>query len=198
LRPSSTNARRTSTVLEMRCIGVGFACLAVFLGACSQAEDPANPRDRAGSDGPSTWRLVAGGEGQAAFLSKPGAAPDIVLWCRGDGAMTVRVHVFKRDRAVTTLALSGKDGEKSLELGEARIQGAVRDDGAMLAEVSLNLDQPKADRIGQLLANVRLSPGAGEVWEAPKADPDRVLAGFLKACVGAEGQKQKPVEERQP
>lgn len=182
----------------MRRFNVGFASLAVLLGACSPAGDPANPRDRAGSEGPSTWRLVAGGEGQAAFLSKPGAAPDIVLWCRGDGAMTVRVHVFKRDRAVTTLALSGKDGEKSLELGEARIQGAVRDDGAMLAEVSVSLDQPKADRIGQLLANVRLSPGDGEAWEAPKADPDRVLAGFLKACVGDDSQKQNSEEEKQP
>jgi hypothetical protein len=176
----------------------GLACLVLLLSACSQANDPANPRDRAGSEGPSTWRLVAGGEGQAAFLSKPGAAPDIVLWCRGDGAMTVRAHVFKRDMAVTTLALVGKDGEKSLELGQARIQGAVRDDGAMLAEVSLSLDQQKAERMNQLLANVRLSPGAGEAWQAPKADPERVLAGFLKACVGADSQKQKPLEERQP
>jgi hypothetical protein len=158
--------------------------LAALVGACSPASDPANPRDRAGGDGPTTWRLVAGGEGQAAFLSRPGAAPDIVLWCRGDGRLTVRAHVFKRDQPVTRLALLDKTGAVGADLGPARIQGAVRDDGAMLAEASTLLSADRITALTAFLATVRLSGGAADlVWRADKADPQVIIEPFLQTCL---------------
>jgi hypothetical protein len=167
--------------------------LAVLGAACSPASGPADPRARAGADGPTTWRLVSGAEGQAAFLSRPGAAPDIVLWCRGDGQLTVRVHVFKRDQAVTELALLDKSGAVGTNLGPARIQGAVRDDGAMLAEASTRVAASELATLAGYLTTMRLSGGGPDlVWRASKTDPSGVLEPFLKTCLPDQAKPDQP------
>jgi hypothetical protein len=163
---------------------LGLILCGIALTVACTPETPDDPRARTGLEGPTTWRLVAGGEGQAAFLSRPGAAPDIVLWCRGDNSLTVRAHVFKRAQAVRELTLLDKAGNPGMALGNARIQGAVRDDGAMLAETNLTIDATKVSALVGYLSTVRLSGGKPDVmWQADKTDPQTVLEPFLKSCL---------------
>jgi hypothetical protein len=117
----------------------------------------------------------------------------VVLWCRGDGQLTVRVHVFKRDQNITSLALLDKAGAIGTNLGPARIQGAVRDDGAMLAEAAIRLEADKLETLAGQLATVRLSGGGPDlVWRASKTDPTGVLQPFLKACLPEQGKPGDP------
>jgi hypothetical protein len=153
---------------------------ALTAGACGNpAGAPDNPRDREGAAAPPTWRIVAEGGAQAAFLSRPGAAPDLVLWCRGDGRITLRAHVFERPDAAPTLIWDSPQGAVAFEA--VRAQGGMRADDRKLVEGSV---AASADTLARLMAGkdtVLVRSGA-DSWQALQADPQGVMPGFTRAC----------------
>lgn len=153
-------------------------CVAVLLAACGAGDD-GNPRDRTGSSGPPTWRIVADGAGSAAFLSRPGAAPDVVVWCRGDGRATVRAHVFERPADQPDLSLTTSGGIIVLE--GVRRQGALRDGGRALVEGSVSMRDPKVQAVLAAASSTALT-SRGVEWSAGNADPEGVMAGFAARC----------------
>lgn len=159
------------------------AVLVLALAGCEAPGGPDDPRDRVGGDGPPTWRLVAQGAEQAAFLSRPGAAPDLVLWCRGDGVIRLRAHVFDRPGPAPGLVLVGPGGQIVFE--GVRAQGAIRDGGRTLVEGAAPAT-PEAIAIltaGASAPSVSAGP-ASPVWTTQEADPDAIIPGFAQGCAG--------------
>jgi hypothetical protein len=153
---------------------------ALVLVACGPGEAQ-DPRDRKGGDGPATWRLVDEAGRAAAFLSRPGAAPDLVVWCKGDGRVTLRAHVFETDAAATDLSLTTPGG--ALAFANVRRQGALRGDRPALIEGSADATRAAAQAVLAQAGQVSVASG-GERFDFAGADPDGLLAGFAKGCAG--------------
>lgn len=175
-------ARRRRT-LRAGLAGVLLAVLA--LGACQPggggSGDASDPRDRAGSEGPSRWGVIARPDGTAAaFLARPGAAPDLVLWCRGDGTATLRAHVFEDPPASPDLILDSPQGP--ITFTGVRAQGGLRAGSSTLVEgaVDLTAGDIRA-RLSAATASVTVR-SSGTVWQAPDADPDAVMQTFVAGC----------------
>lgn len=167
----------------------GSALLALASGGCQPGGagaggaggETGDPRDRTGAAGPSRWGVIARPDGTAAaFLARPGAAPDLVLWCRGDGTATLRAHVFKDPAASPDLVLDSPQG--AVTFTAVRAQGGLRAGSSTLVEGAVDLTV--ADTRARLAAatpevTVRSS---GTVWQAPAADPDGVMQAFVAGC----------------
>ena len=162
-------------------LGLGFAVagVAAAMTACGPGADDRDPRDRQGGPGAATWRLVADGAGHAAFLSRPGAAPDLVIWCRGDGRVTLRAHVFEAPARPPKLSLSTDAGSIAFE--GARVQGGLRDVDRKLVEGATALTEETAAVLAAA-ARVDVTDGA-TTWRAAQADPQAVMAGFARDCL---------------
>jgi hypothetical protein len=158
-----------------------FIALAMLV-ACSPEGQSDNPRDRAGQDGALSWRVVSGEEGQAAFLSKPGAAPDIVLWCRNNGLMTLRAHIFEAPSPQPDLSLATSGGK--LVFSSVRRQGGVRAGDRKLVEGSVALSSPNLSAVLLAAANVTITSDRAS-FQALNADPNAVLPDFVAGCVAA-------------
>jgi hypothetical protein len=155
--------------------------LLVLLGlsACDPADTDKNPRDRVGSGGPLSWRLVEQNKGAAAFLSRPGAAPDLVLWCDGKGQVTLRAHVFANPSPNPDLVLKTSGGQIGFE--QVRRQGGVRASDRKLVEGQIGLDRAGvAETI--LAANDLTLTSGGVDYKGVPGDPDNVLPAFVTAC----------------
>jgi hypothetical protein len=163
--------------------------LSALLAACSPASNGQNPRDRQGAEGALTWRLVTQTDGQAAFLSRPGAAPDLVLWCNNSGLMTLRAHVFKDPKPQPDLFLSTAGGAATFQ--NVRRQGGVRAGDRKLVEGTVPSGDGKLALL--LLGADSLTVTSGGVeFRARNADPNSVLPIFTQACTGkAPNQKAK-------
>lgn len=155
-------------------------CLLVFaLGACDPGDKDQNPRDRVGSDGPLSWRMVEQKSGAAAFLSRPGAAPDLVLWCDDQQRITLRAHVFPAPSAQPNLVLTTKAGRIAFQ--EVRRQGGVRAGDRKLVEGKIGLvEKGVAETI---LAASDFTLTSGDVdYRAQPVDRDQILPAFVTAC----------------
>jgi hypothetical protein len=154
-----------------------FAALA--LCACSQAGSSDDPRAREGETGPLTWRIVSQTDGQAAFLSRPGAAPDLVLWCRSDGQVTLRAHVFESPTANPDLTLDTDGGTVAFQ--NVRRQGGVRETDRKLVEGSVISSDGKLPQV--LMGATNLTLRSGDVsYRAENTDSSGVLPAFTAAC----------------
>jgi hypothetical protein len=155
--------------------------LAVFLAlsACSPAGSGDNPRDRKGEDGKLTWRVVAQTDGQAAFLARPGAAPDLVLWCRDTGQMTLRAHVFENPAAQPNLIM--KTAGATIVFQNVRRQGGVRAGDRKLVEGNVITADGKLSAALLSAATLQVSSGSEE-FSAKDTDPSGVLPAFTAAC----------------
>jgi hypothetical protein len=149
------------------------------LCACSPAGSGDNPRDRKGETGALTWRVVAQPDGQAAFLSRPGAAPDLVLWCKDNGLMTLRAHVFENPAAQPDLVMNTDGG--SITFQNVRRQGGVRAGDRKLVEGSVITADGKFPEALRGAVNLQVSSG-GVTYNAKDADPTGVLPAFAAAC----------------
>ncbi len=162
------------------------SCLLVCaLSACDPGDTDQNPRDRIGSEGPLSWRLVEQKAGAAAFLSRPGAAPDLVLWCDDQQLVTLRAHVFPAPEARPTLVLTTKAGR--IAFREVRRQGGVRAGDRKLVEGKIGLaDIGVAEAI---LAASDFTLTSGDVdYRAQPVDRDQILPAFVTAC-----RKERPI-----
>jgi hypothetical protein len=156
-----------------------FILIALATAACSPQGRDQNPRDRQGSEGASTWRVVNQSDGQAAFLSRPGAAPDLVLWCRDDQKIVLRAHVFDNPAPQPDLRLTTKGGV--MVFSGVRRQGGVRDGDRKLVEGTGLLTDPKVQAV--LLAADQLVLQSGtQSFDMTATDPNSVLAGFVAKC----------------
>jgi hypothetical protein len=153
--------------------------LGILIGCNPQSGD--NPRDRQGQPGATTWRIVADAQGQAAFLSKPGAAPDLVIWCRGDGLVTLRAHVFEAPANPPDLALKTDTGDILFQT--VRNQGGMRATDRKLVEGQISASEPRVIAGLAALDEVKLRNGE-RVWSVSAADPQNVLPAFAAACKG--------------
>ncbi|MCA3695062.1 hypothetical protein [Aquidulcibacter sp.] len=155
-------------------------CLLVFaLGACDPGDQDQNPRDRVGSDGPLSWRLVEQKSGAAAFLSRPGAAPDLVLWCDDQQRITLRAHVFPAPSAQPNLVLTTKAGRIAFQ--EVRRQGGVRAGDRKLVEGKIGLVEKGV--VETILAASDFTLTSGDVdYRAQPVDRDPILPAFVTAC----------------
>jgi len=155
-------------------------CLLVFaLGACDPGDQDQNPRDRVGSDGPLSWRLVEQKSGAAAFLSRPGAAPDLVLWCDDQQRITLRAHVFPAPSAQPNLVLTTKAGRIAFQ--EVRRQGGVRAGDRKLVEGKIGLVEKGV--VETILAASDFTLTSGDVdYRAQPVDRDQTLPAFVTAC----------------
>jgi hypothetical protein len=151
------------------------------LCACSPSGSRDDPRDRTGADGALTWRVVAQADGQAAFLSRPGAAPDLVLWCRNTGQMTLRAHVFENPVAQPDLIMKTQGG--SIAFTNVRRQGGVRAGDRKLVEGSVMLTDANLPAVLNGAGNLTVTSG-GVVYSATQADPTGILPPFTAACTG--------------
>lgn len=156
--------------------------LAAGCGNTAAGGTPGNPRDRTGAQAPPTWRIVAEGSAQAAFLARPGAAPDLVLWCRGDGRITLRAHVFDSPGATPDLVWDSPAGPVTFEA--VRAQGGMRADDRKLVEGSTAATADTAARLAAARDGVAVRSGP-VVWRAEGADPGAVMDGFTRRCAGA-------------
>jgi hypothetical protein len=155
-------------------------CLLVCaLGACDPGDKDENPRDRIGSEGPISWRLVQQKAGAAAFLSRPGAAPDLVLWCDDQQRITLRAHVFPAPEAQPTLVLRTKAGH--IAFREVRRQGGVRAGARKLVEGKIGLAEIGVAET--ILAASDFTLTSGDVdYRAQPVDRNQILPGFVTAC----------------
>lgn len=158
---------------------LAFCLLVIALGACDPGDKDQNPRDRVGSDGPLSWRLVEQKSGAAAFLSRPGAAPDLVLWCDDQQRITLRAHVFPAPSAQPNLVLTTKAGRIAFQ--EVRRQGGVRAGDRKLVEGKIGLvEKGVAETI---LAASDFTLTSGDVdYRAQPVDRDQILPAFVTAC----------------
>jgi hypothetical protein len=164
-----------------------IVALGLLATACSPAETGDNPRDRKGGGGQAAWYVVAQDEGHAAFLAKPGTAPDLVLWCRNDGFMTLRAHVFDAPSANPNLTMTTSGG--TLAFTQVRRQGGVRAGDRKLVEGRVALTDPSVAAIVQGAAKVTVTSGS-ETFAVQDADPNTQLPPFAQAC--ASGPKALP------
>lgn len=158
---------------------LALCLLACAVGACDPGDQDQNPRDRVGSDGPLSWRLVEQKSGAAAFLSRPGAAPDLVLWCDDQQRITLRAHVFPAPSAQPNLVLTTKAGRIAFQ--EVRRQGGVRAGDRKLVEGKIGLvEKGVAETI---LAASDFTLTSGDVdYRAQPVDRDQILPAFVTAC----------------
>jgi hypothetical protein len=158
-----------------------LVCLFVLvaLGACDPADPDQNPRDRVGTGGPLSWRLVLQKEGAAAFLSRPGAAPDLVLWCDDNGQVTLRAHVFANPSPKPDLVLKTSGGQIGFE--QVRRQGGVRASDRKLVEGQIGLDHAGVAETLLAASDLTLTSGGVDFQGVP-GDPDKVLPAFVTAC----------------
>lgn len=155
------------------------------LGACLPQANKQNPRDRLGAaDGVVTWRAVAQADGHAAFLSRPGAAPDLVLWCRTRDEITLRAHVFITSRPNPDLKLDTKAG--TMVFANVRRQGGVRVGDRILVEGTAPLNDPKAGPVLTAAGQLALTSGT-ETYRAAAADPNAILSRFVASCAALAG-----------
>jgi hypothetical protein len=159
----------------------------ILLSACSPAANDQNPRDRKGADGAMTWRIVAQADGQAAFLSRPGAAPDLVLWCNDGGLLTLRAHVFDDPKPQPDLILTTDGATAAFQ--NVRRQGGVRAGDRKLVEGTLPTHDSKLPLLLQGAGNVSVTSGGVE-FSARNTDPKGVLPAFTQACA-AQSPNQK-------
>lgn len=149
------------------------------VAACDRADQDQDPRDRVGQDGPLSWRLVEQKSGAAAFLSRPGAAPDLVLWCDDQKGLTLRAHVFKEPAAQPDLLLTTPGGQ--ITFTNVRRQGGLRATDRKLVEGRVNLADPRVT--ATLAAAQRLTLTSGGVdYQVEPQDRAGALRGFLTAC----------------
>jgi hypothetical protein len=153
----------------------------VMLGACSPASNDQNPRDRKGAQGALTWRIVAQADGQAAFLSRPGAAPDLVLWCKDNGLLTLRAHVFEDPKPQPDLTLTTDGATAAFQ--NVRRQGGVRDGDRKLVEGTIPSSDGKLSLLLSGATNLTVKSGGVE-FSARNTDPNTVLPAFTQACTG--------------
>jgi hypothetical protein len=149
--------------------------------ACSPAGQGDNPRDREGSLGAVTWRVVSQPDGQAAFLSRPGAAPDLVLWCRDTGQITLRAHVFDKPADKPDLLLETQGG--TIAFANVRRQGGLRSNDRKLVEGSVTSADGKLPAILLAAGNLKVISGV-VVYQATDTDPTGILPAFTQACTG--------------
>lgn len=150
-------------------------------GGTGAAGDGSDPRNRTGSEGPSRWGVIARPDGTAAaFLARPGAAPDLVLWCRGDGTATLRAHVFTDPAPAPDLVLDSPSGPVTFT--GVRAQGGLRAGSSTLVEGAVDLKAGDARaRLAAATGDVTVRSG-GVVWQAPAADPAAVMEAFVAGC----------------
>ena len=155
-------------------------CLLVFaLGACDPGDKDQNPRDRVGTEGPLSWRLVEQKSGAAAFLSRPGAAPDLVLWCDDQQRITLRAHVFPAPAAQPNLVLTTKAGRIAFK--DVRRQGGVREADRKLVEGKISLAETGV--VEAILAASDFTLTSGDVdYRAQPVDREQILPAFVTAC----------------
>ena len=156
--------------------------LALTSVACSPAGSDQNPRDRQGNEGALTWRAVSQSDGQAAFLSRPGAAPDVVLWCRDGEHVVLRAHVFEAPSPQPDLRLTTSTG--TVVFTSVRRQGGVRDGDRKLVEGTTSLADPKVQAV-LVSANQFALQSGEDKYEVDNADPAGILASFVGICSGA-------------
>ena len=154
----------------------------VVIGACSPAGIGDDPRNRKGVDGELSWRVVNDGDGQAAFLSRPGAAPDLVLWCRERGILTLRAHVFENPGSQPDLNLTTPGG--TIALNNVRRQGGVRAGDRKLVEGAVAFNDLQVAPILKQAGNLSVTSG-GIVFEARNTDPTNILPSFAAACLSS-------------
>jgi hypothetical protein len=154
-----------------------FVCLT--LAACSQAGSDQNPRDRKGVEGALTWRAVNQADSQAAFLSRPGAAPDVVLWCRDDAKIVLRAHVFETPAPQPDLSLTTKGG--MMVFADVRRQGGVRAGDRKLVEGSASLMDPKVQAVLTAADQFVLQTGEDK-YQVQDSDPNGILVPFITNC----------------
>jgi hypothetical protein len=156
----------------------GLLILALgLIAACSpqgQGQDP-----ESASQGAVAWRVVAQSGGHAAFLSGPGSAPDLVLWCRNKDEITLRAHVFKAPDANPDLKLETAGG--AMVFTNVRRQGGVRAGDRTLVEGTGALHDRKIAPLLEATDQLALKSGR-ETYHALNADPNKVMAGFVAAC----------------
>jgi len=158
---------------------LALCLLACALGACDPGDKDQNPRDRVGSDGPLSWRLVQQKAGAAAFLSRPGAAPDLVLWCDAQQLVTLRAHIFPAPSAQPTLVLTTKAGR--IAFRDVRRQGGVRVGDRKLVEGKIGLAETGVAET--ILAASDFTLTSGDVdYRAQPVDRDQILPAFVTAC----------------
>jgi hypothetical protein len=157
----------------------GLMALSGLIAACSPAGSDQDPRDRKGQEGALTWRAVAQADGQAAFLSRPGAAPDLVLWCNDSGLLTLRAHVFENPQATPDLKLQTDGG--LIAFANVRRQGGVRETDRKLVEGNVALSDGKLPDILRGAANLTVTSGSAD-FTAKDTDPSNILPAFTQAC----------------
>ena len=158
---------------------LAFCLLACALGACDPGDKDQNPRDRVGTDGPLSWRLVQQKSGAAAFLSRPGAAPDLVLWCDDQQRITLRAHVFPAPSAQPTLVLTTKAGRVVFQ--EVRRQGGVRAGDRKLVEGKIGLAEIGVAETILVASDFTLTSGDVD-YRAQPVDRGQILPAFVAAC----------------
>jgi hypothetical protein len=163
--------------MKSRCLII--AALGLLVG-CSPQSTQQNPRDAKGSLGDAvTWRVVAQGDGHAAFLSRPGAAPDLVFWCRDSREITLRAHVFQVPSSTPNLQLQTEGG--TMVFTNVRRQGGVRKGDRILVEGAADTQEVKITPLLEAAGQLTLTSGA-ETYRADGADPNGVMSTFVAAC----------------
>jgi hypothetical protein len=156
-----------------------FCLLVCALGACDPGDKDQNPRDRVGTDGPLSWRLVQQKSGAAAFLSRPGAAPDLVLWCDDQQRITLRAHVFPAPSAQPNLVMTTKADR--IVFQEVRRQGGVRAGDRKLVEGKIGLAEVGVAET--ILAASDFTLTSGDVdYRVQLLDRDQIMSAFVAAC----------------
>jgi hypothetical protein len=151
------------------------------LCACSPSADKSDPRDRKGDNqGAPIWGVVRQSDGIAAFLARPGSAPDLVLWCRNNAQMILRAHVFEKPSDPPDLRLSTTLASGLFD--NVRKQGGIRDGDRTLVEGMGMLPDPKFQTLIRGVDHVEARSGT-ETYIATHADPNQVMPGFVTACL---------------
>jgi hypothetical protein len=160
-------------------VTLAWAGILVVLCACGPSTDTKDPRARQGSGGALAWRHLSQIDGQAAFLARPGRAPDLVLWCRDRQSLTLRAHGFKNVSARPDLQLTSAAGVVLFE--DVRAQGGVRVNDRKLVEGRLALSPTHRAIVGKASAGLTLQSGT-EIYRAHTPDSATALEQFLSAC----------------
>jgi hypothetical protein len=164
---------------------------ALLAAACSPSDRDQNPRDRKGVEGALTWRAVTQADGDAAFLSRPSAAPDVVLWCRDGSKIVLRAHVFENPALTPDLRMTTAGGVIVFE--NVRRQGGVRAGDRTLVEGAAPLADPKVRAILAGAAQFDLQTG-DDKYTVQDADPNSILPSFIASCSQTNAPTSSPKE----